>query len=82
MLQSIYTMSNLVFFSTVGQSYSKAFRLIAFSCINGYLASKIRILVTHQAHLLANLDNIIFLKGVSRLDHSIKNIKKYTKDTA
>ena len=37
------------------------------NCINGYLKSKIRILVTHQVHFLADANNIILLKDVSLL---------------
>ena len=35
------------------------------NCINGYLKSKIRILVTHQVHFLMDANNIILLKDVS-----------------
>lgn len=34
------------------------------SCINGYLKSKTRILVTHQVHHLETADNIYFIKSV------------------
>lgn len=34
-------------------------------CINGYLANKTRILVTHQVHHLKNADEIIILNNVS-----------------
>lgn len=34
-------------------------------CINGYLADKTRILVTHQVHLLKDADHIIILNNVS-----------------
>ncbi len=33
------------------------------NCINGHLADKIRILVTHQVHFLSNANQIIYLSG-------------------
>lgn len=42
------------------------------NCINGYLKSKIRILVTHQLHQLKNTDKILSLN-----DGKVKNIGKF-----
>ena len=64
------------------------------SCINGYLASKIRILVTHQVHFLTSADQIIYLnngemkfKGVftelfSAEDLSVDELKHNFKSSA
>ncbi len=35
-----------------------------FRCINGFLSSKIRILVTHQTHLLTEVKKVLVLKNV------------------
>ena len=59
MLPSIYLTSkikiNILIFGLI---------LVLFSCINGYLKSKVRILVTHQVHHLSKADHIIVLNGV------------------
>lgn len=43
--------------------FSYAFQYSKISCINGYLKSKIRIIVTHHVDLLEKADQIIVLKN-------------------
>lgn len=46
-------------------------------CINGYLANKTRILVTHQVFYLRDNDHIIILNNVSDVDNTILYMSQF-----